>query len=36
MLHTSLGGRVFNKAMVAKVGADDFMAKFGPDELAQR
>ncbi|OZG73764.1 chemotaxis protein CheW [Hahella sp. CCB-MM4] len=35
MLHTSLSG-VFNKAMVAKVGADDFMAKFNPDELAQR
>ena len=35
MLHTSLSG-VFNKAMVAKVGADDFMAKFSPDELAQR
>ncbi|PJF38093.1 MAG: chemotaxis protein CheW, partial [Phototrophicales bacterium] len=27
MLHTSLSG-VFNKAMVEKVGADDFMAKF--------
>lgn len=35
MLHTSLSG-VFNKAMVAKVGANDFMAKFNPDELAQR
>jgi two-component system chemotaxis response regulator CheV len=35
MLHTSLSG-VFNKAMVQKVGADDFMAKFNPDELAQR
>jgi two-component system chemotaxis response regulator CheV len=35
MLHTSLSG-VFNKAMVAKVGADDFMAKFSPDELAQK
>lgn len=35
MLHTSLSG-VFNKAMVEKVGADDFMAKFNPDELAQR
>ncbi|UZE97762.1 chemotaxis protein CheV [Alkalimarinus alittae] len=35
MLHTSLSG-VFNKAMVEKVGADDFMAKFSPDELAER
>ncbi len=35
MLHTSLSG-VFNKAMVAKVGANDFMAKFSPDELAQK
>lgn len=35
MLHTSLSG-VFNKAMVAKVGANDFMAKFSPDELADR
>ncbi|WP_309044400.1 chemotaxis protein CheV [Marinobacter sediminicola] len=35
MLHTSLSG-VFNKAMVKKVGADDFMAKFSPDELAGR
>lgn len=35
MLHTSLSG-VFNKAMVEKVGADDFMAKFNPDELAHR
>lgn len=35
MLHTSLSG-VFNKAMVKKVGADDFMAKFSPDELAER
>lgn len=35
MLHTSLSG-VFNKAMVHKVGADDFMAKFSPDELAER
>lgn len=35
MLHTSLSG-VFNKAMVQKVGADDFMAKFSPDELADR
>ena len=35
MLHTSLSG-VFNKAMVEKVGADDFMAKFSPDELAEK
>jgi two-component system chemotaxis response regulator CheV len=35
MLHTSLSG-VFNKAMVQKVGADDFMSKFSPDELAER
>lgn len=35
MLHTSLSG-VFNKAMVDKVGADDFLAKFQPDELAER
>lgn len=35
MLHTSLSG-VFNKAMVQKVGADDFMAKFSPDELAEK
>ena len=32
VLHTSLSG-VFNQAMVAKVGADDFIAKFHPDEL---
>ncbi len=35
MLHTSLSG-VFNRAMVEKVGADDFMAKFSPDELAEK
>ncbi len=35
MLHTSLSG-VFNQAMVKKVGADDFLAKFKPDDLAQR
>ena len=34
MLHTSLSG-VFNQAMVKKVGADDFLAKFNPQELAQ-
>ncbi len=33
ILHTSLSG-VFNNAMVAKVGADDFIPKFHPDELA--
>jgi len=33
ILHTSLSG-VFNKAMVEKVGADKFIAKFDPDELA--
>ena len=35
MLHTSLSG-VFNQAMVEKVGADDFMAKFSPDELSEK
>ena len=34
MLHTSLSG-VFNNAMVEKVGADGFMPKFSPDELAE-
>lgn len=34
MLHTSLSG-VFNNAMVKKVGADRFIAKFNADELAQ-
>jgi len=33
ILHTSLSG-VFNNAMVKKVGADDFIPKFHPDELA--
>lgn len=33
VLHTSLSG-IFNQAMVKKVGADDFIAKFHPDELA--
>lgn len=32
-LHTSLSG-AFNEAMVKKVGADEFLAKFRPDELA--
>lgn len=35
ILHTSLSG-VFNKAMVEKVGANDFLAKFMPDDLASR
>lgn len=35
VLHTSLSGG-FNKAMVQKVGADDFLAKFNPDELGSR
>jgi two-component system chemotaxis response regulator CheV len=34
LMHTSLSG-VFNNAMVEKVGADKFVAKFKPDELAQ-
>ncbi|WP_426358532.1 chemotaxis protein [Pseudocolwellia sp. HL-MZ19] len=33
ILHTSLSG-IFNNAMVEKVGADDFIPKFNPDELA--
>jgi two-component system chemotaxis response regulator CheV len=32
-LHTSLSG-AFNEAMVKKVGADEFLAKFRPDALA--
>jgi two-component system chemotaxis response regulator CheV len=35
LLHTSLSG-VFNKSMVEKVGADDFLAKFKADDLAKR
>ncbi|MCY1422491.1 Sensor histidine kinase RcsC [compost metagenome] len=35
LLHTSLSG-VFNQAMVKKVGANDFLAKFNPDDLAAR
>lgn len=35
LLHTSLSG-VFNQAMVKKVGADSFLAKFSPDELARQ
>ncbi|MFB2866111.1 chemotaxis protein CheV [Aeromonas sp. MdU4] len=34
ILHTSLSG-VFNQAMVQKVGANNFIAKFQPDELAK-
>ncbi len=34
ILHTSLSG-VFNQQMVQKVGADDFIAKFNPDELGE-
>lgn len=33
ILHTSLSG-IFNQAMVEKVGADNFIAKFNPNELA--
>lgn len=33
MLHTSLSGS-FNKAMVEKVGCDNFLSKFEPDKLA--
>ncbi len=33
ILHTSLSG-VFNKTMVAKVGANDFLPKWEPDTLA--
>lgn len=35
MLHSSLSG-VFNDAMVKKVGANEFIAKFSADELAQK
>ena len=35
LLHTSLSG-VFNRAMVQRVGADDFLPKYSPDELAHR
>jgi len=34
VLHTSLSGN-FNKAMVKKVGCDQFLSKFQPDELAK-
>ncbi len=33
ILHTSLSG-VFNLGMISKVGANDFIPKFNPDELA--
>ena len=33
VLHTSLSGS-FNKAMVEKVGCNDFLSKFQPDQLA--
>lgn len=33
LLHTSLSG-IFNEAMVKRVGADNFLAKFKPDTLA--
>ncbi len=33
VMHTSLSGS-FNKAMTQKVGCDDFLSKFQPDELA--
>ena len=33
VLHTSLSGN-FNKAMVEKVGCNDFLSKFEPDRLA--
>jgi len=35
LLHSSLSG-VFNESMVKKVGANHFLAKFVPDELAER
>lgn len=35
VLHSSLSG-VFNKAMVEKVGANNFIAKFDPDVLAEQ
>ncbi len=34
LLHTSLSG-VFNESMIKKVGADQFIAKFSPDDLAR-
>lgn len=35
LLHTSLSG-IFNEAMVKKVGANDFLAKYDADELARK
>lgn len=35
MLHSSLSGE-FNESMVKKVGADDFLAKYDPTDLANR
>lgn len=35
ILHTSLSG-CFNEAMVKKVGANSFLAKFSPEELAKQ
>lgn len=35
LLHSSLSG-TFNEKMIEKVGADDFLAKYNPDELAER
>ena len=35
LLHSSLSG-TFNENMVRKVGANDFLAKYDPDELARR
>ena len=34
ILHTSLSG-VFNHSLIKKVGADGFVAKYKPDELAK-
>ncbi|MGC4010007.1 MAG: response regulator [Pseudomonas sp.] len=34
VLHTSLSGS-FNDAMVKKVGCDDFLSKFQPDQLVE-
>jgi len=34
LLHTSLSG-VFNNAMIEQVGANAFVAKYSPDELAE-
>jgi len=34
ILHTSLSG-VFNRSMVAQVGANDFLPKWEPDNLAR-